>query len=198
MESDALPDSGSLSAEDAAGLVRRQTALQTEARTLLAQWSLFQHLQRVGRTALIGSAALGLMVWRDIDIMVVAPGLPAIRAFTALSPLLSDPRVQQLRYLNQRGPGTTTELTENDRYYFAALWQRDAEPEWKIDISFWLSDRPRHEMAYMDAMRQRLSDESRVAILWIKHAWYRRPAYRTSVLSIDIYRCRAGTWGTHT
>jgi hypothetical protein len=36
-------------------------------------------------------------------------------------------------------------------------------------------------------MRRRLTDETRLAILWIKDAWHRLPSYRTSVLSIDIY-----------
>ncbi len=187
MEGEAIPQSDTLLAAQAAALLRQQATLQTEAAALLTQCDLFQRLQLVGRPELIGSAALGLMVWRDIDIMVVAPGLSVASAFAALSPLITDPRVTQMRYLNQSGPFNETGRPEDERYYVATLLRTDDEAEWKIDISFWLADRPRREIAYMDTTRQHLSAEARVAILWIKEMWHRRPTYRTDVLSIDIY-----------
>jgi len=187
MEREAIPPSDTLLAAQAAALLRQQATLQTEAAALLAQCDLVEHLRRVGHPELIGSAALGLMVWRDIDLLVVAPGLRVAAAFAALSPLITDPRVTQMRYLNQSGPFNETGLPEDERYYVATLLRTAEEAEWKIDISFWLADRSRRELAYLDTTRQHLFDETRVAILWIKEMWHRRPSYRTDVLSIDIY-----------
>ncbi len=179
--------SDTLTAEQAAALLRQQDSLQAEAAALLAQVDLLRHLGVVGQAELIGSAALGLMVWRDIDIMVAAPGLSAARAFAALSPLITDPRVTQLRYVNHSGRFNATGVPEDERYYFATLYRVDNEAEWKLDISFWLADQPRHEIAALDATLRQLSDATRIAILWIKEVWHRQPTYRTAVLSIDIY-----------
>lgn len=187
MESGPLPTPDTLGDGQAAALLRRQDSLQAEAEALLARCDLLRHLQLAGRPELIGSAALGLMVWRDIDIMVRAPGLSAAQAFAALGPLINDPRVAQMRYLNQSGPFNETGQPEDERYYFAAHYCSKPEVEWKIDISFWLADVPRREVAYMDAIRRQLSEEALLAILWIKDVWHRLPAYRTTVLSIDIY-----------
>lgn len=187
MERETLLPSDMQLAGQAAVLLRRQAALQAEAAALLTRCDLFQCLRKVGHPELIGSAALGLMVWRDIDIMVATPGLGVAQVFAALGPLITDPRVTQIRYLNQSGPFNETGRPEDERYYVATLYRADDEAEWKIDISFWLAGQPRHEIAYMDAMRRRLSEEARVAILWIKDVWRCLPTYRTSVLSIDIY-----------
>ncbi len=177
----------SLETGQATALLDRQATLETEAAALLAEWDLFRRLRLVGQAELIGSAALGLMVWRDIDLMVMAPELSVAGAFAALDPLITNPRVAQLRYLNQSGPFNETALPEDERYYFAATVRTDDDAEWKLDISFWLADRTPRELSYLDEMKRRLTDETRLAILWIKDAWHQLPTYRTSVLSIDIY-----------
>jgi hypothetical protein len=187
METHAVPLADSLSIEQGAALLDRQATLETEAATLLAEWDLFRRLRRVGQAELIGSAALGLMVWRDVDIMVMAPGLSVAGAFAALDPLITNPRVTQVRYLNQSGPFNETALPEDERYYFAATIRSDDDAEWKLDISFWLADRSPRELSYLDEMKRRLTDETRLAVLWIKDVWHQLPTYRTSVLSIDIY-----------
>ena len=91
-----------LTPEHAAALLRRQDRLQTEADALLARLDLLRHLRRVGRPEQIGSSVLGLMVWRDIDVNVVSPGLRAARAFEAMSPLITDPRATQVRAMRPR------------------------------------------------------------------------------------------------
>src|SRR5665213_507844 len=80
-----------------------------------------------------------------------------------------------------------TALLEDDRYYFAVTLQTDDKVEWKFDISFWTAERSPRELSYLDEMRRRLTEETRLAILWIKDVWHRLPSYRTSVLSVDIY-----------
>jgi hypothetical protein len=48
-------------------LLARQRALQTEAEGIRARLDLDRVLSAVGNPVLVGSAALGLMVWPDID-----------------------------------------------------------------------------------------------------------------------------------
>jgi hypothetical protein len=186
MESDMMDQAESLSAEQASALLNRQACLEAGAAAILARFDLLPRLRLVGQAELIGSAVLGLMVWRDIDIMVSAPGLGPAQAFAALDPLLTNPRVTHVRYLNQRGSFNETALLEDDRYYFAVTLRTD-EAEWKFDISFWTSERSPRELSYIDVVRRRLTDETRLAILWIKDVWHHLPSYRTSVLSVDIY-----------
>jgi hypothetical protein len=187
METDMMQSAESLSAEQASALLNRQARLEAEAARIIARFDLLPRLRFVGQAELIGSAVLGLMVWRDIDIMVSAPGLGPAQAFAALDPLLTNPRVTQVRYLNQSGSFNETALLEDDRYYFGVKLRTDDQAEWKFDISFWISERPPRELSFIDTMRRRLTDETRLAILWIKDVWHHLPSYRTSVLSVDIY-----------
>lgn len=187
VETDTATQSEALTPTQAAALLHRQDALQAEAGAVLTRLNLLQQLRQAGRPELIGSSVLGLMVWRDIDISVVSPGLTIVQAFEAMRPLITRPHVTQVRYINGSGPLNETELPRDERYYFAALYRTEARSEWKIDISFWLADVPRDEPAYLEAIRRRLTDETRLAILWIKEVWHRLPTYRTAVTSMDIY-----------
>src|SRR4051794_440606 len=48
-------------------LLRRQDALQAEARRVVADLDLVPLLSRAGRVEQVGSSVSGLMVWRDLD-----------------------------------------------------------------------------------------------------------------------------------
>ena len=56
---------------DGERLLARQERLQAEARAVIAELDLLSLLGRLGRVEVIGSAASGLMVWRDLDVMVL-------------------------------------------------------------------------------------------------------------------------------
>ncbi|MDQ2716934.1 MAG: hypothetical protein M3Z08_18680 [Chloroflexota bacterium] len=171
--------------EQAAMLLRRQDALQREAQAVLAELGLVKLLSPAGTLRQVGSSVLGLMVWRDIDLAVSSPGLDIEYVYAIMQPLYTHPQVNQVRYLNGRGPFNPTGLQINERYYFA-VYAMLAGSEWKIDISFWLGagihPEPLHE-----AIEQQLTPDTRLTILWIKDIWYQFPAYRQEVYSTDIY-----------
>lgn len=177
-------DLETLHPEQAAQLLQRQERLQAEARTVVAALGLVELLTSVGTLRQVGSSTLGLMVWRDIDLAVSSRGLSVAQAFETMQPLLIHPRIMQVRYFNQSGPFSLAGLEE--RYYFAVIYSPTDGIEWKMDISFWLENELHPETVH-DVLVQQLSDETRLAILWIKTAWYRLPAYRTTVYSTDIY-----------
>src|ERR671935_386395 len=56
-------------------LLDRQRALQIEAEQVARDIRLMELAQPLGDPVLVGSAALGLMVWRDLDVTVVCPRL---------------------------------------------------------------------------------------------------------------------------
>lgn len=171
-------------------LLTRQAALQSRAGDVIAGLDLIRLLAPVGRVTPVGSVATGLMVWCDIDIYVLcdAPSLGPPRVHAALNPLASHPSVKRLNFYKHSGPFRTPGLP--DGLYYGIHYYEDGtsggEP-WKIDCWFLPLDAPRPEFALIDRVRRELTDETRLAILWIKDVWHRLPAYRDTVLSVDIY-----------
>ena len=178
-----LADGSDLSVEQ---LLWRQDVLQAEAQFVLRELDLLTLLSAGGKVRQMGSSASGLMVWRDLDLSVYSPGLSLERMYTIMQPLLTHPRIQRVRYLNESGAFNTTGVSRNERYYFGLYYLPLEGSEWKVDVSFWLDHAVRVE-PIQDALEQILSQEMRLIILQIKNAWYRLPTYRSQVYSVDIY-----------
>ncbi len=175
-----------LTAEYKAALLQRQNSLQSEAKLVLDDLQLFSLLSPLGPSLLLGSAALGLMVWPDIDITVTHNGLTIDRVMEVMTAVYVHPRVKRVRYHNEVGRFNPSGPALDDRYFFMAYYDAPTGTEWKIDISFWTNVEEHPEPFYESVARQ-LTEETRLAILWIKDIWYLLPAYRTQVYSVDIY-----------
>ncbi|HTK06162.1 MAG TPA: hypothetical protein VL485_03255 [Ktedonobacteraceae bacterium] len=165
-------------------LLQRQQMLQDEARQVLEELDLVALLSKGGVLRKTGSSVLGLMVWRDIDLAVSSPGLSITRAYEVMHPLLTHPRVTQVRYFHQSDHFKEDDMDE--RLFFMVYYHLYEQAEWKIDISFWLGEGLHPEPVH-EAVEQQLTPETRLTILQIKTAWYQLPAYRTTVASTDIY-----------
>jgi hypothetical protein len=50
-----------------------------------------------------------------------------------------------------------------------------------------LSDAPRNQLAQAGAIRRRLTEETRLAILWIKDVWHQLPVYPYEVGGVEVY-----------
>jgi len=175
-----------LTSEYKSFLLQRQNTLQAEAKMVLDDLKLIKLLSTLGSPILLGSSALGLMVWPDIDITVTCPGLAIERALEMMRPVYAHPLVKRVRYLNEVGSFNPTSLELHDRYYFGVYYHALSGTEWKIDISFWLGTNEHPEPVH-DAVVRKLTEETRLSILWIKDIWYRLPTYRDQVYSVDIY-----------
>jgi hypothetical protein len=175
----------SLSPELRDTLLSRQDILQRQARGLTTHLAIVERLAQVGRVVQQGSSVYGLMVWRDIDFSVYTYGIDLQRAYETLLPVLLNPRVQRVRYLNDSGLFRPDDLAQ-ERYYFGIYYIDEGGDEWKIDISFWLHG-DLHQEPVHESIERELTDETRIAILWIKDTWYRLSTYRTDVYSTDIY-----------
>jgi len=168
-------------------LLRRQDALQAEARGVVAELGLVLLLSRAGRVERVGSSVSGLMVWRDLDFGVLCRDLTAERAFEAIRPLLTHPRVTEFDYRDQTGRRAPPVIRGDERYYFSTHCETAAGEEWKIDVSFWLSDSPRDYLPYAERLKRQLTDDTRLAILWIKDVWHRLPTYPDEGGAFDVY-----------
>jgi hypothetical protein len=167
-------------------LLRRQDALQAEASRVIADLDLMSLLARAGRAEQVGSLVSGLMVWRDIDIGAVSPGLSVDRAWDVMRPIVARPAVTRVSYANESGHLNTSGRPYDDRHYFVIHYETATHEDWKIDITFWLTDGPREQRARALALR-RLPRETRVCILWLKDVWHRLPTYPYEVGGTDIY-----------
>ena len=174
-----------LEPEEAELLLQRQNMLQNEAQVVINELNVVRLLSNTGIVKVHGSSVVGLMTWRDIDIAVSSPRLSIERAYEVMTPLLTHPRVKQVQYLNQSGPFYLEGLPD-ERYFFMIMYDSGAETDWKIDISFWLGEDAYTEPIH-DMIVQKLTPETRLAILRIKAVWWKQPSYRQEVSSVDIY-----------
>jgi len=176
-----------LESATAIALLRRQETLQAEAYNLIHELNLLALLSHAGQPEHIGSSVSGLMVWRDIDFNVWCPDRSLHTIVETMQPLLTHPRVTKLIYANETEGHAPSELRGDERYYYVTYLETESRQEWKIDISFWLSDQPRGHLAYLEYLGSRLTDETRLAILWIKDVWHHFPSYPYQVGGTDIY-----------
>jgi hypothetical protein len=152
-------------------LLARQAALQFEAATFVRELGLIEILSGAGRVIQVGSAVTGLMVWRDLDFGVDAPGLTTDAAWETVRPVLG--RCSSLHYANDR---------DERRHYF--VMSIDA---WKVDVSLWFAGAPPAVEAFQAELPARLTHESRIAILRLKDFWHRLPYYPDIVSGWEIY-----------
>jgi len=123
-------------------LVRRQDALQAEASRVIAELDLMGLLARAGHAGQVGSLVSGLMVWRDIDVCVVSPGLSVDRTWEVMQPIVARREITRVSFANESGHLNTSGRPNDDRHYFVIHYETAAHDDWKIDITFWLTRWP--------------------------------------------------------
>src|SRR3712207_9558779 len=92
-----------MDAADADTLLDRQAARQKAAEAVVDDLGLIERLSEVGRPVGTGSAALGLMVARDIDVTTLCPDLDTTAVFDVGRALAGHPRVHKLGFRNDTG-----------------------------------------------------------------------------------------------
>jgi len=167
-------------------LLQRQEALQAEASRVIAELDLMNALARAGRAEQVGSSVSGLMVWRDIDVGAVSPGLTTDQAWEIMRPIIARREITRVSYANESGHLNTSARPYDDRHYFVIHYETATRDDWKIDVTFWVIDGPREHRARALALA-RLPHETRIAILWIKDVWHRLPTYPYQVGGTDVY-----------
>jgi hypothetical protein len=143
-------------------------------------------LGALGEPHLVGSAALGLMVWPDLDMTVVCDALDVATLYLAAVELVIHPRVRQLMFRNDSGPWNSDPATYPDGIYWGIDYRTERRT-WTIDIWFVADADRQPDLRHVRELRPRLTPPARRAILNIKRAWVERPEYGRSVTSFDIY-----------
>jgi hypothetical protein len=167
-------------------LLARQDGLQAEAALARADLRLDQALSEVGRPVLVGSAGLGLMVRRDLDITVVTPALDLNSVLRLGARMANHPRVREVVFRNDTG-GWNLDLGYPDGLYLGLRYRSPAGKDWTIDL--WFVDEPdrQPDLAHLRTLSVRLTSTTRSAILRIKDSWWNHPKVQPRVCSYDIY-----------
>jgi hypothetical protein len=157
--------------------------LRREADRVRLDLTLDSVLGRLGEVHLVGSAALDLMVRRDLDLTVICDRLDVVTLFDAARPLAAHPNVRRLSFVNDTGPWNV-----DPSYPDGIYWGIDCRVDgraWNIDI--WFVDEPdrQPDLRHVRELPARLTDETRSAILAIKRACHAEPHER--VPSHEIY-----------
>ena len=157
--------------------------LRSEADRLLAS-GLQTILNDYGAVHVIGSYALHLMVWRDLDIHIVQPELDKRKFFELGGKIAALLSPQRMHYRDE-----TTAATQGlpRGLYWGVYLGNEREGAWKIDV--WMTGPDGFEAVrnHGERLRERLSDSNRPLILQIKSACWRHPRYRREFASGDIY-----------
>jgi hypothetical protein len=173
-------------ANDAATLRETSRRLVRQAQQVWRRLELDRVLGAVGTPSLTGSAALDLMVWRDIDVTVTCPKLSDRPILDAAHELALHPNVPAMRYRDDRGHWNLDPHTYPDGLFIGLRYQEPRQAEWRADI--WFVDQPERQpdLAHLRELPPKLTDDKRLAILRIKRHWSARPEYGRSVRSWDI------------
>lgn len=173
--------------EYVAELYQRQQDLQVEAQEIIHELDIVSRLAVVGEVYQIGSLVSGLMVWRDIDFTIVCRQRSSLDIFNAMLPILSDEHVIKVEFLNEMGLHEPSGKPEDERLYFVLRYETAPGHIWKMDFSFWFTMEGRGEIMHPHQLREQLTEETRLAILWLKDLWRRSPNYPYEVGGYEIY-----------
>lgn len=172
---------------DDADLLRHQEELQREADHVAADLRLDDLLAPLGRPVRVGSSAMGLMVWRDLDVTVVCPSLSIQEVASVGARLGEHPRVRQVVFRNDTG-AWNTDPGYPDGLYLGPSYRGPSGHDWKIDIWFIAEPERQPDLAHLTWIPAQLDRQRRTAILRIKALWAARPEYGRAVTSFDIYQ----------
>jgi hypothetical protein len=169
-------------------LINKQNSLQEEATEILEKLNLLVFLSKFGKAKLVGSAALGLMTWQDIDIDLAVDELKEDDYFQTVRYLFSNPEIKRLILSDNRNLDEKLKLQGIPVSMYLGVFVRGENgSEWKIDIRFVSGSLVRAEK-YINEIKSKLNDENREIILEIKSAICTHPKYiNKEIFGVDVY-----------
>ncbi|MGI8403890.1 MAG: hypothetical protein ACR2OE_03830 [Thermomicrobiales bacterium] len=162
----------------------RQTWLQEQVSTLLHDLKLMDILRVAGQPKLVGSAEMGLMVWPDIDLEVVSPGVPDLsRALDVVNRLMLEAGMRKLYIVDDRR-STKPDIPKG---IYIGPDVRHGDLRWQVDIWIVNIDEARRRRQLTERIRSKLNDASHSTILQIKQVVAASDKYHRGISSVDIY-----------
>jgi len=170
--------------ETDANLPTLDRTLRAEAVELLEGRGLRNLLEEHSRIAIIGSYALKLMVWRDLDIIMNAPSMSVEDFFdlgARMTKLLS---AWKMFFTDNR----QHELAQSPKGLYWGIRLGDIKAgAWKIDLWAFDSEEFDRKRRECEELNRNLTRQSRLTILNLKSKVWQDARYRKSVTSQDLY-----------
>ncbi|GAA1345065.1 hypothetical protein [Arthrobacter roseus] len=167
-----------------------QAILQGRAMHLRDQLGIDEELRRLGEPMLTGSAALHVMVARDIDVIIAVPRLDAETrgAVVAIGARLSvRPDVREVIFRNDTGKWNT-EPTYPDGLYLRLECTDERGELWTMDL--WFVDEPARQpdIQHLESIGAWITPVTQAHILAIKRATLGIRDDGSRLPSYDVYK----------
>lgn len=166
-------------------LVAGDSRLRAEADDLLNKRGLRAILEQQAPIHVVGSYALKLMAWRDLDISLDAADVSLEEFFDFGKPMTLAFSPWKMSFINTRDHETA-------RYPRGLYWGIRLgdihKGAWKIDVWAFESADLQQKLHESQLLMQRLNEDNRIIILRLKSQLWRDPRYRDEITSQDIYQ----------
>ena len=164
-------------------LLEKQASLQAQAAEVLKRLDLLKLISRYGRATVVGSVALVLMTWPDIDIDLKSKaGINNHDYFEIIKKIFAQKDVRKLTLIDNRA---SLEKNRPPSFYIGLVYDLDGV-SWKIDIRYMNSADDWAEQ-YIDKIKSRLTAAKIASILEIKTAFHSHPLYGREIHGHMIY-----------
>jgi hypothetical protein len=165
-------------------LFQTDASLRAEGMALLDGRGLRRLIEEYAPVHVFGSMTLGLMVWRDMDLAMEAPGL-TVKQFFELGARITDLLSPWKMFFTDNQTHDGGQFPRG--LYWGIRLGDIKEGAWKIDL--WAFDSVRCQVMAREceALKRRINQDNRHCILSIKSQIWRDPRYRDTVTSQDVY-----------
>lgn len=171
-----------------AELAAQASRLRGEASVLLEKDGLMAIVRSGGPAVVIGSYALDLMTWRDIDINVQLPDERDVATFFRIGDTVSN-RFETVRASYSNMFLRTDQDFESGLYWGIRMSHR--EQTWKVDLWGYGEQEYARKRSAFEKLRRSLEGADRCAALRVKDAVCRWERYRRGVYSVHVYEAVA-------
>ena len=165
-------------------LLSTDRQLRAEAGALFERRGLRTLVEQYAPIHVIGSYALELMVWRDLDILMDAPGITVDEFFDLGRRITAALSPWKMFFTNNRDH----QGAPYPRGLYWGIRLGDIKTgAWKIDLWAFEPEQLRDKVLECEHLKGRLNQQSRLTILSLKSQLWHDSRYRDQVTSQDIY-----------
>jgi hypothetical protein len=165
-------------------IIKKQVILQQQAKEVLSRLDLINILSKHGKVDIVGSLALNLMTWPDIDIdLKSAKEINKKSYFEIIQRIFNQKSIKQLMLIDNRN---SFEKNRPQSMYIGIIYNLNGI-DWKIDIRY-LNSSAAYANKDLKQIKSRLTPENIKKILKIKTAFHNHPKYGKEFSGYEIYK----------
>lgn len=161
--------------------LERQNNLHQDAEGIIQDINLVGLLSKYGELKIVGSYALELMAWEDIDVLV--KGEPNYDKFLEVVNVLF--KKENVYSLNIQDFRKSIYPDRPQGIYCGIKYLKSKDTFWKIDIWF-LPESSAEDV--VEEVKNKLTDETREIILTIKNEMREKTKHGKEVSGMDVYK----------